>query len=106
MIDLFVGRDDLRKSRPLFRTLLDETVSAFAMSEVSADKGYHRKDFVEMAEAHGAALYTPMKSTTTGDGPPPWRRLYHLFMSNPEEFLKHYHRRSNVESVFHMIKMK
>ncbi len=32
--------------------------------------------------------------------------MYHYFMFNREEFLRHYHRRSSVESVFSMVKAK
>ena len=32
--------------------------------------------------------------------------MYHYFMYKHEEFLKHYHKRSNVETCFHMIKTK
>ena len=31
---------------------------------------------------------------------------YHLFMFNHEEFMDHYHKQSNVESAFSMIKRK
>lgn len=32
--------------------------------------------------------------------------MYHYFMFNREEFLAHYHRRSNIESAYSMIKAK
>ncbi len=32
--------------------------------------------------------------------------MFHYFQFNREEFLQHYHQRSNVESTFNMIKMK
>jgi transposase len=32
--------------------------------------------------------------------------MYHLFMFNREEFMAHYHKRSNAESVFSMVKGK
>lgn len=35
-----------------------------------------------------------------------WSKMYHYFMFNHEEFLEHYHKRSNAETVFHMIKAK
>ena len=37
---------------------------------------------------------------------PLWEDLYHLFTLNEAEFNRHYHKRSNVETVFHMIKAK
>ena len=32
--------------------------------------------------------------------------MYHYFMYKHEEFLEHYHKRSNSETVFHIIKTK
>ena len=51
------------------------------------------------------------RCTTTSDtgparSPEIWRRMYHYFKTNREQFLKFYHRRSNVESTFAMIKMR
>lgn len=37
---------------------------------------------------------------------PLWTRLYHFYSLNAEWFKKHYHKRSNVETTFSMIKMK
>jgi transposase len=33
-----------------------------------------------------------------------WTRLYHYFALNREDFLAHYHKRSNVETTFSMMK--
>lgn len=35
-----------------------------------------------------------------------WTEMYHYFLYNHEEFLTHYHKRSNVETAFSMIKTK
>ena len=35
-----------------------------------------------------------------------WKKMYHYFHLNRDEFLEHYHKRSNAETVFHMIKTK
>jgi len=35
-----------------------------------------------------------------------WNKMYYYFMFKHEDFLKHYHKRSNAETVFHMIKTK
>jgi transposase len=35
-----------------------------------------------------------------------WHKMYHYYMFRKDEFLRHYHRRSNVETTFHMIKSK
>ena len=33
-----------------------------------------------------------------------WARMYHLFMYRREAFMAHYHKRSNIETAFSMIK--
>lgn len=35
-----------------------------------------------------------------------WTRMYHFYALNRGEFLQYYHKRSNVETTFHMIKSK
>jgi transposase len=39
-----------------------------------------------------------------GDGL--WSKMFHYFQFRKEEFLGHYHKRSNVESTFSMVKAK
>lgn len=76
------------------------------MAEVSADKAYLSDANLSHIESHGAAPYIPFKSNTTGKGSPMWKRLYAYFTLNEESFNAHYHRRSNVETCFSMIKGK
>jgi transposase len=91
---------------PYLPQLVKGTAARFNVKEVSADKGYLGNDnFTAIVEA-GAAPYIPFKSNTTGEGPDLWRRLYHYFMFNRDDFLAHYHKRSNVETTFSMIKGK
>jgi transposase len=35
-----------------------------------------------------------------------WARMYHLFAYEREAFMEHYHKRSNIETAFSMIKGK
>ena len=35
-----------------------------------------------------------------------WARMYHLFMYRREEYMEHYHKRSNIETAYSMIKGK
>jgi len=35
-----------------------------------------------------------------------WKKMYYYFMYKHDEFLEHYHKRSNAETCFHMIKTK
>lgn len=52
----------------------------------------------------GATPCIPFKSNTAGEVPGLWRRLYHYFLFNRDDFLAHYHKRSNVENAVSTIK--
>lgn len=93
---------------PYFKPLVDATAqSGFNMQEISADKGYISADNLQTATEHGATPYIPFKTNVKGKrGDDLWKKLFHFYSYKREEFLMHYHRRSNVESVFAMIKSK
>jgi transposase len=50
----------------------------------------------------------PFKNHATGKtrGSPIWNKMYHYFQLNEDEFMEHYHKRSNVESTKAAIKRK
>lgn len=93
---------------PYFKPLLEQTAKAgFNMVEVSADKGYISYDNLQAVVDHGATPYVPFKTNVTGKrGTELWKRLFHYYSFKREEFLVHYHKRSNVETTFSMIKAK
>jgi len=93
---------------PELKELVAKTAENFEMEEVCADKAYLSRDNLNTIEEQGATPYVPFKSNST---PKPkgsfiWKKMYHLFQLNNEEFMAHYHQRSNVETTFHMIKAK
>lgn len=52
--------------------------------------------------------YIAFKKKTTGraKNAPTWKKMYRYFEFKNGEFLEHYHKRSNAETTFHMIKSK
>lgn len=93
---------------PYFKILLNETSTNFNINEVSADKTYSSRKNLEAVNELGGTPFIPFRKGT-GARPksyPTWKRMYHYFMLNQEEFMRHYHKRSNVETTFHMIKTK
>jgi transposase len=48
----------------------------------------------------------PFKSNVSALSGGLWAKMFHYFQMHREEFLNRYHRRSNVESTFSMIKRK
>lgn len=93
---------------PYFKPLVAQTAQAgFTMKEISADKAYISVGNLKAALAHGATPYIPFKVNANPDnGGEVWQRLYHFYNFKRDEFLAHYHKRSNVESTFSMIKAK
>ena len=86
--------------------LLDSTAERFDVREVLADKGYVGIKNLEAIDAVNAVPYIPFKSNNQGEGPELWRKAFHAFAFHRDEFLAHYHQRSNVEGVFSSMKRK
>jgi transposase len=86
--------------------LTASTAQNFTVREVSADKGYASKANAEMIASIGATPFISMKETDKGLGGGKWAEMYHYFQFRKQEFMKHYHQRSNVESTFSMMKRK
>jgi transposase len=75
--------------------------------EVSADKGYLGATNLRLVLLKGASPYIPFKSNSVaGANTTVWNRLLHFYRYNQEDFNQHYHKRSNVETTFWMIKSK
>ncbi|HYR75894.1 MAG TPA: transposase [Pyrinomonadaceae bacterium] len=97
-----------------FKPLVETTAAnGFNLSEVSADKAYLGGENLLTTLRHGAIPYIPFKTnskpsalSTYGAKSTLWDRMFHFYMQHREEFLGHYHKRSNVETTFHMIKSK
>ncbi len=93
---------------PFFVPLVEETAQRFHVLQVSADKAYLSRGNMDAVAQVGAVPYIPFKSSTAvpADDDSTWTRMYHLFALNREAFMAHYHKRSNAESAFAMIKGK
>jgi len=90
----------------LLPDLVNTTAQHFDMREVSADKGYSSVRNTNVIASHGATPYIAFKSIHSGAAGGLWEKMFHYFAFNRQEFLGHYHKRSNVESTFSMIKSK
>jgi len=108
-----------------FKSLVDATAKNFTLAEVSADKAYLSAANLQTVVDHHAMPYIPFKVNTKPPvmgrlGPERManrrrkekargdlcRRMYYYFQFNQTWFLQQYHKRSNVESTFSMIKAK
>jgi transposase len=93
---------------PEFIPLLERTRKYFVIREVSADKAYSSRNNLKAVSQNGGIPYIPFRAGTTDrcDGAYIWRKMHQYFTEHKEEFLEHYHKRSNAETVFAMIKRK
>jgi len=93
---------------PQFIPLLKDTTKTFEVREVSADMAYSSRKNLDGAVENGCIPYIPFKSNAKGTakGSKVWSTMYKHFINNQEEFMQRYHKRSNVESTFSMIKRK
>jgi transposase len=92
---------------PILPSLVDATAKNFALSEVSADKGYLAADNMAAITKHGATPFIAFKSNSkpSANGSL-WEKMFHFFSFKRDEFLAHYHKRSNIESTMNMVKSK
>jgi transposase len=92
--------------------LLERTAQTFPINEVSADKAYSDHRNIHAIDEAGGTAFIPFRSNSTGQASSKhkfdslWNRMWHFYNFNRESFLEHYHKRSNVESAFSMIKAK
>ena len=97
------GRD--RNDYTQLQPLLETGAKTFAITEVSADKAYMGRSNLAVIDAIGAEAYIPFRKDMRDDPKSPlWSKLWHLYNYRQDEFLPHYHRRSNAETTFSMMK--
>ena len=92
----------------MFENLVKKTAINFDMREVSADKGYSTEKNLDIVTKHGAIPFIVFKKNAriSEDKMLIWRIMLRYFKNHKEDFMEHYHKRSNVETVFSMMKRK
>ena len=105
--DIVVTDENVGDS-PQFKKLIRNTAKNFEVNDVCADMAYSSRQNYEIVGQYGGTAYIPFKSNAKGSsrGSPLWKRAYHYFQLHKEEFMEHYHKRSNAESTFSAIKKK
>ena len=97
---------------PYWVPFVKTTAQNFEINEVSGDKAYLGRKNLAAVEAVGGTAFIPFrvnsvaKPKAQSDYDPLWEKMFHYFSLNRSEFLDHYHKRSNVETTFSMIKSK
>jgi transposase/predicted nucleic acid-binding Zn finger protein len=91
---------------PILPSLLSTTAEHFDVRELSGDKQYASQVNFNAIVSHGADPYIAFRAKTTGACGGVFGKAFHFFSLYREEFLQSYHKRSNVESTFSMMKAK
>jgi transposase len=99
--------DEYGADSPQFEPLVRGTAQNFTINEVSADGIYSSRKNLQLVDKYGGTAYIPFKKNATGKHRGAlWRKTFHYFQLHKEEFMEHYHKRSNAESTFSAIKKK
>ena len=103
--------DVIGNDSPHLIPFLKTTAENFTINEVSADKAYLSKKNLRAIQAMGATPYIPFKTNSVPFTPnhgkdEVWMQAYYFYHLHRAEFLEYYHKRSNVETTFSMIKAK
>src|SRR5262245_40518926 len=104
-------RDKDASDTKLLPDLLATTAKNFTVCELSAHKGDSSIKNMNVVGEYGATPYIAYKSDANGrdkhgKSTGLWEKMLHYFHFRRDEFLSHYHKRSNVESTFSAIKRK
>ena len=91
---------------PQLPLLVNSTAQNFSIAEVSADKGYASRKNADAIANVGATPFIAFSVHHAGNGTGTWAKMFHYFQFRRTDFLAHYHKRSNVESTFSMMKRK
>jgi transposase len=91
---------------PQFAGLAKTTAQGFAIGEMSADKAYLSGANVDTIFGLGGVPFIAPKTNTTGGIGGLFEKMFHFFSYRRDEFMQHYHRRSNIESAFGALKRK
>lgn len=91
---------------PILPSLVKKTAENFDIKRLSADTQYANVSNFEAIDKHSIEAFIPFRAGITGAAGGLFAKAFHFFSFHREDFLKHYHKRSNIESTFSMIKRK
>jgi len=93
-----------------FIPLAEDTARNFEIRDFCADKGYLSSRHFKLIKDLGGQAYIPFKKNTSGKSSDRdrsyFRNAFRFFRENKESYLNHYHKRSDIESAFSMIKRR
>ena len=103
--------EDQSADAPYLPHFTKTTAANFQVREVSGDKAYLSRNNLRAVEEVGGTAYIPFRINSVAHNSHHkrdllWEKMFHYYQFHRQEFLAHYHKRSNVESTMQMIKAK
>ena len=103
--------EDQSADAPYLPHFTKTTAANFQVREVSGDKAYLSRNNLRAVEEVGGTAYIPFRINSVAHNSHHkrdllWEKMFHYYQFHRQEFLEHYHKRSNVESTMQMIKAK
>ena len=100
--------DGEKADSPQFKELLKNVIENFNPIEIMADLGYLSRSNMKYANDLGVIPFIPFKknSISNSKGALIWSKMYEWFHNDLEDYLKHYSKRNNIETVFSMIEAR
>jgi len=93
-----------------FIPLAEDTNRNFKIRDFCGDKGYLSAKNFKCIKEMGGQAFIPFKKNTSGKVASSdrsyFKAAFKFFKAHKEEYLNHYHKRSNIESAFSMIKRR
>jgi hypothetical protein len=91
---------------PLLPALVNATAQTFKVREVSGDGAYAGGENYDAVAKLGGQLFTTFRADATGGVGGLFGKAFHWFQFRKDEYLSHYHKRSNIEATVSMVKRK
>ncbi len=100
--------DSIGGDSPQFGPLVKKTSEGFTINEVSADMAYSSRLNLRLVANEGGKAFHPVQKECDGKikGSSLRSKMYHYFQINRDDFMEHYHKRSNIEATNAAIKRK
>lgn len=93
---------------PLFEPMLLETSERFCMEDVEADAGFLSRANVQAVEDVGGTpfIYPKINVKLNQDGYPAWKKMLVSIIKRPQDWLRNYYKREQVEGYFSSYKRR
>lgn len=90
----------------MLKQVVNNNILYFDIKKFVADKAYSSREIMDYINNLGLKPFIPFRRNATGSpkGRMIWRIMYDEFTNNNPSFMENYHKRSNIETGFHMIK--